>query len=585
MHPTPVVVANPSPSEKLETLTQQLQGLRSKVGIFELPQTHLLEIKGNDALSYLQTQVTQDVLNLNPGQGTCCAILDRNAKIQSLFTFYKIGTGGWLLTHQNTLQQTIESLERFHINEEFELIDHSQSFSLLAVQGPYARGLMSAVFDHDLDDEELCVVQGKCGKTEVAVFNESLTGERGFLLACASSELDHLKKNLLENGEPLGAFTPDPEACRIVRLEAGLLQFGSELTQDHMLPGTGLENTHVNYDKGCYVGQEIVARTRTYDKAPRVVQGALVDGNLNHPIEINVTSGEEKVGEILAHFKSSKPDQTALILNLKKRKAAKECHFQITTNGNKRQITVVGWPFHNTVTRKKEAKEKYEEALQYFSENDESKEDDRALDLLKEAIDLDPGLSDAYEVLGVLLGRKERYKEAIEYMHTLEHVDPACIMAQSNLSLYYMKMGDIESAEKHKAEATALQFKNAAAEAKGRKRSEELEKEKLADLERKVAMFTEVLELDDQDIPALYGLGTCHLELNHPDQGVPFLEKVLKLNEDYSVAYLNLGKCYEQLSKKEQAVDIYRRGIEVARQKGDLMPLKEMEQKLYRLKQ
>lgn len=112
--------------------------------------------------------------------------------------------------------------------------------------------------------------------------------------------------------------------------------------------------------------------------------------------------------------------------------------------------------------KKEERSQKYlDEALEIFAHSKDSSELDPAIGLLRKALKENPKNEDAYESLGVMLAKQEKFQEAIQVMHMLEMINPQNQMAQMNLSIFYMKIGDKESAEEHKAKGTVLQFDEA----------------------------------------------------------------------------------------------------------------------------
>ncbi|NQY80892.1 MAG: hypothetical protein HRT47_11325 [Candidatus Caenarcaniphilales bacterium] len=111
--------------------------------------------------------------------------------------------------------------------------------------------------------------------------------------------------------------------------------------------------------------------------------------------------------------------------------------------------------------RAERAQEYTEEARDIFTQAEDKSEWVKAKELLNKAITEDPKNEEAYETLGVILGREENYKEAIEVMKKLDAVNPASIMAKTNLSIFYMRLGDKETAEEYKAKATVAQFDEA----------------------------------------------------------------------------------------------------------------------------
>jgi tetratricopeptide (TPR) repeat protein len=103
--------------------------------------------------------------------------------------------------------------------------------------------------------------------------------------------------------------------------------------------------------------------------------------------------------------------------------------------------------------------------------------------------------------------------------------------------------------------------------------------------EKKVEMFLKVLEIDSVDEVANFGLGSIYLKLDRYEDALKHLQIVVENNKDYSAAYLLLGKTWENLSNKENAAEVYRDGIAAASRKGDLMPLRDMQNRLNQISQ
>ncbi len=119
--------------------------------------------------------------------------------------------------------------------------------------------------------------------------------------------------------------------------------------------------------------------------------------------------------------------------------------------------------FKNIGLRKREERSQklLDEALEIFAHSKDPSELDPAIELLRKALKENPRNEDAMESLGVMLAKQEKFQEAIMVMHQLEMMNPENEMAQMNLSIFYMKIGDKESAEEHKAKGTVLQFDKA----------------------------------------------------------------------------------------------------------------------------
>jgi tetratricopeptide (TPR) repeat protein len=159
-------------------------------------------------------------------------------------------------------------------------------------------------------------------------------------------------------------------------------------------------------------------------------------------------------------------------------------------------------------------------------------------------------------------------------------LQPDHVLAHTNLSVFYMKLGDKEKAEDEKAKATLAAFSQRA-KAAGLVFDIEAERRKKeqATLE-KIAMFQEALKFSPDDPLGNFGLGSAYMELKRYAEAIAPLERVIKGQPKHSVAYLSLGKAWEGLQDAQRAEAVYQKGIEVAAAKGDLMPLKEMQARL-----
>ena len=229
------------------------------------------------------------------------------------------------------------------------------------------------------------------------------------------------------------------------------------------------------------------------------------------------------------------------------------------------------------------SKDCYHIALELFAQSDEV-QDIAAEPLLKRSLYLDPTNQDAYEALGVLLSRHERFDEAIELMKRLKELSPDTVMAYTNLSVFYMKKGMIEEAEAEKQEGTLATFRLAAAKRKQRINDADIEKAAQAERDRRQKMFHEVLEIDADDLAANFGLGKIALELKQAETAIKYLEKCLQIKRDYSVCCTLLARAYILVERQQEAQDILVKGIAIAHEKGELMPKQEMEMLLQQLK-
>jgi Flp pilus assembly protein TadD len=226
-------------------------------------------------------------------------------------------------------------------------------------------------------------------------------------------------------------------------------------------------------------------------------------------------------------------------------------------NGQPYKAHVALLPFYESKLQKNGA-ELLQEGLKLFSDG----YDEQAIMTLEKAIQMEPTLIEAYEALGVILSRYERFTEAIALMNKVLELDPEHVLAHTNLSVFYMKLGNKEKAEEEKAKATmAGLFFDPEAE----------RRKKEAALQERLAMFQEALKYNPQDALGNFGLGSVLMELHRYEEAIAPFEKAIQAQPKHSAAYLSLGKALEGAKQPEQAKEIYQKGIEIAAAKGDLM--------------
>jgi len=555
--------------------------LREKAGYFFLEDLCLISAEGSDLFSYLQTQTTNDVNELKPGQGQNNAIVDRKARVISTFSLHRTGEeSAVILVETQQKENLLNHLNSFLFREDVTLT--SSSHFVLALQGPKSHEIIK-IFTRSNDSipekpNDICKFTFE-GLPALAIA-KSLTGEEGCVLVFQTESEDTITKKFLEFEQQNLLIQVDHHAREVFRIEAGIPSYGKDINDKNILPETGLEHSSVSYNKGCYIGQEVIARIKTYGAPNFALMGLTIEGDVL-PIsgsEIKLVS--KKLGVIKSSIFSYSLQKNISLAYIQKDHRSPDIDLDVTIDNKPYKIRTCLLPFYQPQTRKDHSKVIQDKALKLYQEQDDL---DQPIALLREAIELDPKNATAYEALGVFLSKQDKLDEAISLMKRLVEINPEEIMAHSNLSVYYMQQGRIEDAEQEKGEATALQFEKAIAENMAKKTTENKVKQDLAEREQKISMFKQVLEIDPVDQVANFGLGSVYHDLKRYEEALPPLQTVVKEYKDYSAAYVLLGKTMEKLSRQDEAIQTYREGIAVASKKGDLMPLKEMQQKLNQL--
>jgi len=571
---------------KTDTLTAR-EDLRKTGAIFALPDYAVIEITGKDAERFLHSQTTNDVRGLKEWQGQMSALLDRKAHVLALFDVYRGKDKFFLLTPANQGQKVIEQLDAFCFADKVEF--KKLAGRLFAIQGPRARKLLLQSGAKTADQLALAVCELNLFNQPAILFSKSLTGEEGYVIFVNDEHTQDFWQQLRETAGSLNLAELDEKAVDTARIEAGLVAYGIDLTEDNLMPETGLDQTHVSYTKGCFLGQEVLARVKSHGAPTRGLVGLIFKDSekcsKEKPFALNteISHDSQTIGWIQSNSFSKSLNKYVALAYVKREFRVVGKTLAVRIDNSEFEIEIALLPFISPPTAGERARQLYEEALASFANEKDEDETSQAESLLREALMLEPAMEDAYEALGVILSRRNRLEEAISLMKTLVELNADSVMAHANLSVFYMQKGLIEEAEEEKAVSMSIRMRMAAKEATKERQQEEEKKRLKEDAISRMDMFRQVLEIDPEDLLANSGMGNCLVTLEDFEKSLPYLQKAIEVKPTHTVAYVDLAKAFAGLNQKNEAQETLKRGIEVASKRGDMMPLKQMQIQLKEL--
>jgi len=529
-----------------------------------------VEIAGPDATAFLQSQLPVDVSALPPGSGAFTARLDAKGRVRFLCTLLATGDGFLALVERGLQGAFGDDLGTFLIREKVALRDVSSDVAVLELHGPAVPEVLTALGAprFSLEPYRHAAWAAAWGTTRFVA--HPWTGELGGHLVLPRSALGEATRRLTE----AGAAALDGSELEVLRVEGGL-PVAADLGERTLLPELDRDAEMVSYDKGCFLGQETVARVHSRGQVTRLWRGLLIEGDAPPPAGSVVSAGGEPVGETASAAVS--PDLgTIALARVRRHHAGAGTVVHVEFGGRHVAARVSELPLYRRPGPAEEAEKLYREGLDAYRED--RFEEARAR--FERAVLLNPNHFAAYEAMGVSLERLGRLDEAVEAMRELAEMDPGNPMAWTNLSRYHAQQGRIEDAEAAKGKALALAWKQKAGEAAARKQAEEDLAARARRLEERVGLFRQVLELDADDVVANFGLGKVLYDLERYSEAAGCFAKAVAAQPDYSMAYNLWGTSLLRTGRGPEAAEVFRRGIEAATRKGDLMPKQDMERKL-----
>jgi len=300
----------------MATLTDELaseyRALTQDCGLIDRSERGKLALTGTDRKTFLAGQVTNDIVGLTAGTGCYAAFLTHKGKMLGDLRVLAAEDDGaepelLLDTERATLQALFDLVRRFKIGYDVELHKRTVQRGLLSLAGPGARAIAGA---EDLPADEHAHRAGEIAGHAVRL----IVTDTGIDVLCEAEATDAVRDALLA----AGATPVSEDAAEIIRVENGRPRYGLDADDSTIPQEAGLNARAVNFTKGCYVGQETVARLFYRGKPNRHLRGL----KLSEPVETGaeLRLGERVVGRLASSLVS--PTYGPIALALVRREAS-----------------------------------------------------------------------------------------------------------------------------------------------------------------------------------------------------------------------------------------------------------------------
>jgi folate-binding protein YgfZ len=301
----------------------------------------LLEARGADRVRWLDGMISVDVEALEsaaPGAGCYAVLLTNRGAIIADLHVARFEESYLLESQRSEIPRIIETLERYVIADDVVLRDRSAEFVALGLEGPVAPEVLERATNGqivDLESEQW--VESTIGGRDVLVAGFGFSGERGFQIRMKPDDREGVEEVLEAAAKGDGLVRGDFEALEILRIEAGLPALGSELDEEVLPPEARLERA-ISTSKGCYVGQEIVARLRARGQVNHLLVGLRLE-SLALPVPgTELMAGGRVTGELTSVALS--PTEGPIALGYVRREHA-EMGMQIEFEGGRASIAAL----------------------------------------------------------------------------------------------------------------------------------------------------------------------------------------------------------------------------------------------------
>ncbi|MEK6868810.1 MAG: glycine cleavage T C-terminal barrel domain-containing protein [Nanoarchaeota archaeon] len=297
-----------------EKILEGYNAVKTNVGLFDFSIEGKIIVKGPGRVSFVNGLVTNDIENLENFNGAYAAFLDKNGKVLSDCVIYKFDEILLINTSIIGRNNIIERLKNEAVLGKAEVEDATLKYALFSLQGPESTELLNGIFKSKIELQiqyQSIIIKTENNDEEINILitKNNRTAEEGYDIYVPASYYKEFKELITDNGREYNLKIINYETYNILRLEAKIPLYGIDFNQNNILPE--VTDKGISYEKGCYVGQEIVARVKNIAKGitAKKLMFLEIDGKDVPEKNAKIMAGNNEVGYITSAAFSPKLDK------------------------------------------------------------------------------------------------------------------------------------------------------------------------------------------------------------------------------------------------------------------------------------
>ena len=306
---------------------EEYWNLRKGIALRDVSFFGKVKITGKDAQTFLHRMVSNDIKSLVPGKGTWALFLDIKGHIQGDFKLYAFPSHLLMVLQHYVRDRVVQGLDRYVISEQVAFADVTEDHGMIQLLGPRAEDFLKSK-NVTPPAEPLSVTSARIAEIDTDIIRLGA----GFAVLCAASD----SMILLDR---LDAPVIGMRAFEVYRIEQGLSLLGKDVEETNF-PQEGRMEGALNFQKGCYLGQEVMARIDAQGHVNKFLMGIVSDQPLAGGEKLY--SGEKEVGKITSAAHSPMFQKT-VALGYVRRELANEGQ-QILAGDNRTTVIVKALP-------------------------------------------------------------------------------------------------------------------------------------------------------------------------------------------------------------------------------------------------
>jgi folate-binding protein YgfZ len=273
-------------------VTDEFAALKSTCGVYELPQCAKIRLTGSDRVRWLNGMVTNNVRDLAADHGVYAFLLNPQGHILGDLVAYQRAESLLVETDQAQLPKILATFDHYIIMDDVQVTNVSDSFATIGVTGPKSEAALAGAGIKVPQLQPLQIAELSWQQVPLSLVRGEHESSLSYELWIAPEHAAPLRAAL----EASGAMPAGQDALELHRITLGIPRYGQDI-RERDLPQETEQQRALNFNKGCYVGQEIVERIRSRGNVHRKFIGFMMEGAAPPPGS-KIQAQARDVGEV-----------------------------------------------------------------------------------------------------------------------------------------------------------------------------------------------------------------------------------------------------------------------------------------------
>ena len=294
------------PANHLETAAEYSSVRDGGAGLIDLSSRGRILVSGSEAVTFLNGLITNDIKALAADAWMPAAFPNVQGRLIAAVRVIHRGDGFLIDTEHVTHDAVLKLVERFTLAGDFRVADLTNETALFTIQGAKASEVVSEVLGEvpaNLNRHGVAPIDWQ--DAELTIIRATHTGEDGFDVFTPKSRAEALWAAFVSAGaRPVGSG-----AFETLRIEAGIARYGIDMDETNVVTEANLDDA-VSFTKGCYIGQEIIARIKYRGHVAKKLTGMVFDGEVVLQSGAKIFSDDKEIGRLTSSAFSPRLSRT-----------------------------------------------------------------------------------------------------------------------------------------------------------------------------------------------------------------------------------------------------------------------------------